>query len=394
VEVPQFLLRDMVHMEHGADVQIHVDEEHKREHAHVTEVLVVVPVLAQHLRQEHVVVLLLPHDGVDMVHGADVLLHVDEEHKQEEELASEVHVVDHVLEKLLRRDLVELQLLHPDMVHMEHGADAHHHVAEEHKQEYDHVTEVLVVDLVVDLLLRLEPVVAKQLPQDGVDIVHGVDVLLHVAKEHKQEEELASEVLVVDRVLEKLLRRDLVELQLLHQDMEHLEHGVHVPTHVDEEHKQEDELVTEVLVAELVVAQQLKLEPVVAKQPPRDTVHLEHGVDVLFHADLEHKQEHEHVTEVLVVDHVLDQLLKVVLVVALLLLQDTVLLGPGVLVPHNVVRELKQERELVSQVHVEERVLVQPLRRGLVEPLLCPKLQLADAVVVVAAVVKFRSSST
>jgi len=43
--------------------------------------------------------------------------------------------------------------------------------------------------------------------------------------------------------------------------------------------------------------------------------HLEHGVDVPTHVGEELRREDEHVIEVLVVDHVLDQLLNPVLVV-------------------------------------------------------------------------------
>merc|ERR1719334_1695361 len=121
-------------------------------------------------------------DIVDMEHGVDVLHLVVEEHKQEEELASEVLVAVLVWDLLFKEDLVVLQGLLHDMEHLDHGVDARFHVEEEYKQEDELVSEVLVVDRVVDLLLRQELVVLQKLRQDGVVMELGVDARFHAVK--------------------------------------------------------------------------------------------------------------------------------------------------------------------------------------------------------------------
>merc|ERR1719334_1487049 len=186
-------------------------------------------------------------DIVDMEHGVDVLHLVVEEHKQEEELASEVLVDVRVWDLLFKEDLVALQGLLHDMVHLEHGADARFHAEEEYKQEDELVLGVLLVDRVVDLLRRQELVVLQKLLQDGVVMEHGADALFHAVKEHKREDELVHEVLVVDLVLDQLSRHDLVVSEVLLAGIVHLDHGADVLFHVDEEHKREDERVEEVL---------------------------------------------------------------------------------------------------------------------------------------------------
>jgi len=90
----------------------------------VLEVLVVETVLELQLKPDLVVLLLLLQDMVLMEHGVPALHLVEEEPKLEDVRVLEVLVVDHVLDLLLRHVLVVLQLLLQDMVHMDHGADA------------------------------------------------------------------------------------------------------------------------------------------------------------------------------------------------------------------------------------------------------------------------------
>jgi len=88
-----------------------------------------------------------------------------------------------------------------------------------------------------------------------------------VGQEHKRELVLVLLVmLAVKDVLEPYLKPEHVELQLLTPNGQHLAHSVHVLSNVDQEHKQEHELVLLVMNVVQAVLDQLPKHELVEHQ--------------------------------------------------------------------------------------------------------------------------------
>jgi len=192
-----------------------------------------------------------------------------------------------------------------------------------------------------------------------------------VELELKPELELVSLVTHVELdALELSLNQEDVEHQLSTADMEHSEHGEHVQSDVDQEHKPEHELVSLVTHVELDVLELRQNHDLVEHQLfPEEWELQEHGVLVLLAVVLEHKREpHQLHPKEIRVPHNCQQLLRADHAAVQLSTADSVLSEHGEPAQHDADQEHKREHGLVSLVmHVELDVLELSLNHDLVE---------------------------
>jgi len=260
-------------MEDGVLALQNVVWELKLEHVLVLLVIhVVLHVLVRRLKPDLVEWQLLTPNGEILDHLEHVLQNVVRELKLELVLALLVMlVVPHALVQQLNRDRVEWKSLTPNGEILDHLDHVLQNVVWELRR--DHALALLVIHAVLHVLVRQlkhELVEWQLLTQNGQLMEHLVLVLQVVVLELKQEHVLALLViLAVHHVLDLQLIQDLAERQSLMANIQRLEHGVLVQSAVAKERKQEQELASKMIhVVRTVLGLQLKPESVVKRWLP------------------------------------------------------------------------------------------------------------------------------